>query len=68
MTWWVVMLLAMSMVTVLQAIRVQVRRRVNGGAPGDGVGSAADGEGVVGDALGAGERLVGGGGGACGRA
>ena len=38
---------------------LQVRRRVNGGAPGDGVRSAADGEGVVGDALGAtGERLV----------
>ena len=40
---------------------LQVRRRVNGGAPGDGVVSAVDGEGVVGDALGggaAGERLV----------
>ena len=58
-TWWVVVSLEMSMVTVLQAIRVQVRRRVTGGAPGDGVRSAADGEGVVGDALGAGERLVG---------
>ena len=32
---------------------LQVRRRVNGGAPGDGVVSAVDGEGVVGDALGA---------------
>ena len=82
MTWWVVVLLAMSMVTVLQVITVgrccwrsmvwplwvvlnagvlQVRRRVNGGAPGDGVVSAVDGEGVVGDALGggaAGGRLV----------
>ena len=57
--WWVVVSLAMSMVTVLQAIRVQVRRRVSGGAPGDAVGSAADREGVVGDAFGAGERLVG---------
>ena len=38
---------------------LQVRRRVNGGAPGNGVRSAADGEGVVGDALGAAsERLV----------
>ena len=38
---------------------LQVRRRVNGGAPGDGVWSAADGEGVVGDASGAaGEGLV----------
>ena len=35
---------------------LQVRRRVYGGAPGDGVGSAVDG---VGDALGAAaERLV----------
>ena len=31
---------------------LQVRRRVNGGAPGDGVMRAVDGEGVVGDALG----------------
>ena len=38
---------------------LQVRSRVNGGAPGHGILSAVDGEGVVGDALGAaGERLV----------
>ena len=38
---------------------LQVRRRVNGCAPGDGVVSSVDGEGVVGDALGAaGERLL----------
>ena len=38
---------------------LQVRHRVKGGVPGNGVGSAADGEGVVGHALGAAsERLV----------
>ena len=47
---WVVVSLAMSMVTVLQVIRMPVRCRVNGGVPGDGVGSAADEEGIVGDA------------------
>ena len=76
-TWWVVVSLAMLMVTVLQVIRsgrccwrsmvsvlrgvLQVKRQVNGGAPGDGVVSAVDGEGVVGDASGGGaasEELV----------
>ena len=65
MTWWVVVSLAMSMMTVLQGIRVvygvgaaevlQVRRQVNGGLYGDSVVSAVDGEGVVGAAC---ERLV----------
>ena len=32
---------------------LQVRCQVNGGAPGDGVPGVVDGEGVVGDALGA---------------
>ena len=82
MTWWVVVSLAMAMVTVLQVIRVggccwrstvwvlwvllnagvlQVMRRVNGAAPGDGVVSAVDWEGVIGDVLdggATGERLV----------
>ena len=45
---------------VVAAEVLQVRRRVNADAPGDGVVSAVDGEVVVGDALGAAcERLVG---------